>query len=238
MKFPALKNLIKKLSNVGLDINYSLDSGISIFGINISVARHQFASQSQVALQYCLEKDFSSVLDVGSGGAFHAREFGKKGAFVTCIDFGTSIYAIKKVAHDRIKIVNTDFTAWNPSDKYDLVWASHVLEHQRNVGSFIEKLIECCHPNGVIAITVPYPHRRLWGGHLTLWTPGLLAYNIVMCGIDLSESKIFYGYREISIIFTPKRITLPELTYDSGDITKISAFLPCGFGENLDSWQS
>ncbi|CAA9499015.1 MAG: hypothetical protein AVDCRST_MAG91-945, partial [uncultured Sphingomonadaceae bacterium] len=28
--------------------------------------------------------------------------------------------------------------------RYDLVWASHILEHQRNAGIFIDKLVELC----------------------------------------------------------------------------------------------
>ena len=85
-------------------------------------------------------------------------------------------------------------------------------------------------------ITVPFPHRNLWGGHLTLWTPGLLAYNCVLCGLDISDSKLFYGNREISIIFKPIKIELPKLSFDAGDLIKLSPFLPNGFTENSDGW--
>lgn len=176
------------------------------------------------------------VLDVGSGGGEQALAFKNNGAEVTCIDFGTSIYARASSLDNDLDVINIDFQSWDNEELYDLVWASHVLEHQRNCGTFIEKLLSCCDPNGKVVITVPTPHRRLWGGHLSLWTPGLLAYNIVLCGVDLSDAEIFYGYREISIVFSPKRVLLPNLTFDSGDLVLLNKFLPHGFSENSDSW--
>lgn len=162
--------------------------------------------------------------------------FKQTGADVTCIDFGTSVYAQKAIKTDGINVINVDFLKWVPEQKYQLVWASHILEHQRNLGIFIEKLIECCEDNGVICITVPFPHRNIWGGHLTLWQPGLLAYDIVMCGIDLSNAKMLYGYREMSIIFKPQKVALPDITFDNGDVTKLEHLFPMGFKENVDSW--
>lgn len=231
-----IKNILKQLSHFGLDINYALDSGLSIGGINFSRARHPYAKRSSVALRRCISLKPNIVLDVGSGGGEHASAFKEGGAEVTCIDFGTSIYAKNSSQANGLNVINIDFQSWDNNKLYDLVWASHVLEHQRNCGAFIEKLIVCCSPNGKVAITVPAPHRRLWGGHLTLWTPGLLAYNIILCGVDLSESEIFYGYREISIVFTPKRASLPDLTYDSGDILLLKKLFPNSLSENVDSW--
>jgi len=230
------KELLKKLSYVGVDLNYSLDSGLTIGGVNLSLSRHPYAKRSSAALKRCLAIKPKRVLDVGSGGGEHAKAFNECGAEVTCVDFGTSIYAKNFSAIHGVSVINADFQNWQNQSTYDLVWASHVLEHQRNCGAFIEKLIDCCDPGGKIAITVPTPHRRLWGGHLSQWTPGLLAYNIVLCGVDLSDSMIFYGYREISIIFTPKRAKLPQLTFDSGDLLLLRNLLPHNFSENVDSW--
>jgi SAM-dependent methyltransferase len=231
-----IKDFIKRLSNIGLEVNYSLDNGLSIAGMNFTRARHSYANRSQIALDKCLRFNPFNVLDVGSGGGYHAAVFAESGANVTCIDFGTSIYAVEAKSCKGVNVVEVDFSLWTPDQQYDLVWASHVLEHQRNIGFFLDKMISCCKPQGKVAITVPFPHRKLWGGHLTLWTPGLLAYNVVLCGIDLSNADVLYGYRETSIIFQPKMATLPTLTYDSGDLDKLKPYLPSGFGENTDSW--
>ncbi len=227
---------LKKLSAVGLDINLSLDRGVSVLGLNIARAHHPEAGFAAVALQRCLALSPPTVLDVGSGGGRHAASFASTGSDVTCVDFGTSVYAERATAHKGVNVVHTDFVLWQPDRQYSLVWASHVLEHQRNVGQFVEKLINCCTPDGWIAITVPFPHRRLWGGHVSLWTPGLLVYNVVLCGIDLSAAMLFYGHREISLIFQPRHTALPELTYDSGDLNALAKLMPCGFKENADPW--
>lgn len=231
-----MKTFLKKLSRTGIEVNYALDPGLSLFGINLSRSRHGYADRSAVALQYCRRLSPRTVLDVGSGGGQHASAFASDGANVTCVDLGTSIYAKTSQTVERVRVINTDFERWQADRQYDLVWASHVLEHQRNLGRFIEQLIACCSPSGHVAVIVPTPHRRLWGGHLTLWTPGLLAYNIVLAGVDLSDAELAYGYRETWIVFRPTKVSLPELTFDSGDLDLLSPFLPKGFRENSEPW--
>lgn len=48
-----------------------------------------------------------------------------------------------------------DFNTYNFDEKFDCVWSCHVLEHQLNVQSFLERVISCTKDGGVIAITVP-----------------------------------------------------------------------------------
>ncbi len=234
----GMKQPLKRLSNFGLEVNFALDSGISFAGLNLSRALHRFSERrSEDALARCRALKPQTVLDVGSGGGHHAASFAEDGAAVTCVDYGTSIYATDPERATGLHVIHVDFNQWQPERKYDLVWASHVLEHQRNPGHFIERLIDCCAEGGHVAITVPFPHRHLWGGHVTLWTPGLLAYNTVLCGVDLSDAALFYGYRETSLVFEPRRIELPaSLTYDSGDLDKLSPYLPRGFRERSDPW--
>ncbi len=233
----SIKEFLKKFSVIGLDINIAFDRGISLFGLNLSKTKHRLAFRGMPALEYCIGLGCKTVLDVGSGGGEHARAFSKAGASVTCVDFGTSIYAKSVDEGNRINVIYVDFNKWETKEKYEIVWASHVLEHQRNAGSFIEKLVDCCKPNGYVAITVPYPHRNLWGGHLSLWTPGFLVYNCVMCGVNLSNAKLIYGYREFSLIFQPEKVVLPsDLSYDNGDLKKLKYLLPEALGEDKNAW--
>lgn len=221
----------------GFEMKQGLEKGLTIFGYNFSFSNQPYGKfRGFQALENCLQLPMKTVADIGSGGGEHANTFCKQGLDVTCVDYGTSIYAERASLQNDIKIIYTDFLKWKNEIQYDLVWASHILEHQRNVGVFIEKLIAVCKPDGYICITVPFPHRNIWGGHLTLWQPGLLAYNIVMCGIDLSDAQMLYGYREMSIIFKPKKVTLPNITFDNGDVTKLQHLFPMGFKEDIDSW--
>ena len=157
-------------------------------------------------------------------GGEHASAFADAGSRVTCIDLGTSIYAKRASDKKDVDVLLTDFSVWQPLQHFDLVWASHVLEHQRNVGMFINKLVDCCTQDGHIAITVPFPHRLLWGGNVTLWSPGLLAYNVVLYGVDLSAATLIYGYRETSLIFSPRRVKLPDLILILATLTSSGVF--------------
>ena len=204
-----MKRIARRLmSVVGLNLRYQLTPGISIFGVNFFIDSRKGppAGGAAYALEYVKGLPGKSVLDVGSGGGQHAKELQSHGRTVTCVDYGTSIYA-KASTVDGLDIIHTDFNKFTPPERYDPVWASHILEHQRNAGAFIEKLIECCSDGGYVCITAPDPHRNLWGGHVSLWTPGLLAYNIVLCGIDISTAKFIRGTIEFSIVFSPVKDT-------------------------------
>lgn len=185
--------------------------------------------------------NISTILDVGSGGGEQARFFADAGKKVTCIDLGRSVYykenelnSVNNNVHENIDLIIADIQKWDSSQKYDLVWASHVLEHQKNTNLFLEKLLSVVSDEGYLAITVPPLKHTIVGGHLTLWNAGLLLYNIVMAGNDCSEAVIMnYGYN-ISVIVPRRKIMLPELDFDSGDIDRLASFFPDGCKENFD----
>jgi 2-polyprenyl-3-methyl-5-hydroxy-6-metoxy-1,4-benzoquinol methylase len=179
---------------------------------------------------------FDSVLDVGAGAGLHAQVFRDCGKMVTKLDFGTSVYA--QVAEvDGIRSIVADANKVELNEIFDCVWACHVLEHQPNVNMFIERLKQWTREEGLIAITVPAAKFNLAGGHLTLWTPALLIYNLVFAGIDCAEAEVLhYGYN-ISVIVKNRPIKLPELHYDMGDITRLAEFMPPGFREGVDGFR-
>lgn len=178
---------------------------------------------------------FDTVLDVGAGAGVQARLFRDLGKTVTKLDFGTSVYAQRSV-DDGIASITGDVNQIELDEKYDLVWASHVLEHQPNVGLFLKRMQSWCKSDGIIAITVPPLKFSLVGGHLSLWTPGHLIYNIVFSGIDCSDAKLLhYGYN-ISAIVRNRSADLPSLHYDQGDIKKLSRYFPPHIREKMDAF--
>lgn len=181
------------------------------------------------------EYEFASVLDVGAGEGRHAKVFQDHGKQVTKLDFGTSVYA-QIAEKDGIRSITADANRVELNETFDCVWACHVLEHQPNVNSFISRLKSWTSAGGLIAITVPAAKFSLAGGHLSLWTPALLIYNMVFAGIDCSDAELLhYGYN-ISAIARNRHVDLPPLDYDMGDITRLAPYMPPRFREGVDGF--
>ena len=174
-----------------------------------------------------------TILDVGCGGGQQARSFCNAKKKVTVIDLPTSHHVSEIETNAQafpIKYICGNFMTHEfVKESFDCVFACHVLEHQRNVGMFLEKMINVTKNQGYVCVTVPPAKKQIVGGHLSCWNAGLLLYNLVLAGIDCSEAMVkSYGYN-ITVITRKNRIKLPEnLSHDSGDIEKLAPFFPSG----------
>lgn len=171
--------------------------------------------------------EFETVLDIGSGAGKHAKILSENQKIVTALDFGTSIYAEQKgTNYENVKYIEVDFLSYDPEQKFDCVWASHVLEHQTDPGTFIKKCMYLAKEDGIISITVPPMENYVLGGHLTNWNAGLLIYHLVLNGLDCSQCSILsYGYN-ISVFVKNNRRAVVDLSFDNGDITKLLKYFP------------
>lgn len=170
--------------------------------------------------------DVETILDVGSGEGIHADRFLEAGKIVTCIDYGKSIYFEKKSQNK--KAIVGDYSNYQFDKKFDLVWLSHVLEHQTSPGQFLDKCFQDVKPGGYIVVSVPPRKEMIVGGHVSFFNPGILLYQLILAGFDCSRAEICcYGYN-ISVIAkkTNNSINKAELSYDAGDISKIRNLLP------------
>lgn len=189
---------------------------------------------SKDALEFVIKNiNFSTVLDIGCGSGAHSTIFKSYDKTVTSIDLGISSYYQKS----KNAAIITNFMNWGIEEKFDLVWCSHILEHQKNVGLFIEKIYDCAKDGGYICVTVPPRKDEIVGGHLTIWNAGLLLYNLIINGIDCKEAKIkSYGYNITVLVKKTKKIDLDSLnlSYDIGDIEKLSPYFPIQAVQNFN----
>jgi SAM-dependent methyltransferase len=168
-------------------------------------------------LKLLADFEFNSVLDIGSGDGHHKKlmEY-----------LGKEVYSV-----DMVKDADYvgDFLEVDFDRQFDAIWCSHVLEHQRNVGLFLEKLGSALKPDGVLAIVVPTHSRDvLISGHMTSWSIPLLCYNLVMAGFDCSEACVLNTY-ELSIILKKKEALHTDRNKNSvfGDLfEEIDRFFP------------
>lgn len=192
--------------------------------------------RSTVAMQTLVENfEFKRLLDIGSGAGRHADFFRRAGKEVTELDYGKSVYFEKKTT-DRI-VVFGDYMLKEFDEQFDCIWASHVLEHQLNVNAFLKKCHSDLREGGVLCITVPPARHELVGGHLTLWNGGLVLYNLILAGFNCNDASVLYSDYNISVIVKKVSIVeLPELSFDSGDIDRLSNFFPDQFHEGASGF--
>lgn len=158
-----------------------------------------------------------TVLDIGSGKQeIHANMFRNHGYSVDTVDFFKSSTYIG------------DFNTVDIKKTYDIVWASHCLEHQPNVNIFLKKIHNILSDNGYAVITVPPLKNQIVGGHLTLWNAGLLVYNLVLAGFDCSNAKLKKYDYNVSIIVQKNNTFIPydQLEYDTNDLVILNKFFP------------
>lgn len=132
------------------------------------------------------------LLDIGGSHGVHARFFRDHGIHVDLVDM---------VAGDEPPAFVGDYLQFKPRLPYEVVWSSHVLEHVRNVGLFIDKMTLDLAPDGYCVATVP-PIRgeKMAFNHLSFWNPGMLLLNFGMSGFDMGSARLArYGYN-VSII--------------------------------------
>jgi SAM-dependent methyltransferase len=176
------------------------------------------------ALALCVSlPDIATVLDVGSGGGEHAQAFRQAGKRVTTVNLNAPSDVVG------------DYLSAECSGPFDLVWASHVLEHQRNVGLFIERMRQDCKPGGWLAVTVPPMKEQVVGGHVALFNAGILLYHLVLAGINCRPAKVkTYGYNVSVVVQNMPCGPLPDLACDAGDIEALAPWFPIPVSQGFD----
>ena len=92
---------------------------------------------------------FKTVLDVGCGHGQHTKLFRDAGYEVTPIDH--------QALFDGVVVMKYGMTPddYYKKDGFDLVWTSHVLEHQMNTLTFLQCLKTDLKEGGWLVTTVP-----------------------------------------------------------------------------------
>jgi SAM-dependent methyltransferase len=193
-------------------------------------------------LPYTLQYNFDTILDIGTGPDMYIVDFFiKNGKIVYAIDLKKQ----NSYEHENFHFIEGDFIQHVFSQKFDAVWASHVLEHNQNTGLFLDKVYELLKDNGILFCIVP-PHKtQIVGGHVTIgWNIGILMYNLILCGFDVKEGRYKRkGYNIAAFVKKRKDKSLPKnIDYGNQDIEKLRDYWPDknyfkqGFEGDLSEW--
>lgn len=177
-----------------------------------------------------------TVLDIGVGKGDHATAFISTGStLVVGVDVMDS-----PIDHPSYKHYQNSYEELELEEgqEFDLVWTSHTLEHIPNAQHFLSHLYKWLKPDSWLCIAVPTDlQQRLHIGHLSLWTPAHLAYNLVCAGWDCKEAIWYTDYLTIGFMVQKKEvIDLSWRTSLPNEINKLQEFMPIPIRHNDGAW--
>jgi 2-polyprenyl-3-methyl-5-hydroxy-6-metoxy-1,4-benzoquinol methylase len=117
--------------------------------------------------------------------------------------------------------------------RFDLIWCSHVLEHQRNVGAFLDKVFDDLADGGIFAVTVPFALSPMIVGHPNIFTPMHVIYHLVLAGFDCTSARVKTYDQQISVIVRKQYNGVPRsnvaathFANDANFVAKLRDFFP------------
>jgi len=108
-------------------------------------------------ISYCSNflKDKKTILEIGAGAGQASYWFEKSGFIVTGIepDKRNSQLINQKLKHG--KCISSFIEDLDMTEKFDIIWMSHVLEHLIRPDIFLQKINNNLNPSGIFFIEVP-----------------------------------------------------------------------------------
>lgn len=131
-----------------------------------------------------------------------------------------------------------DFGRQQKLGGFDFVHSSHVVEHVQNTGTFIENFVGSVKPSGSFCLIWPKPKHEIVGGHVHVFSVGLMLYNLVTAGVDCCNVSMFECGYSLGICGRKEMFELPpDLKYDFGDIEKLSSRFPFDAKHGFDGYR-
>ena len=103
--------------------------------------------------------------------------------------FGLSVDLIDK--YESKAEFKGDFNTHKFKSKYDMVFCSHVIEHQRNQGAFLDKIYDILNDDGDLVISGPkHPAERFVEGHISTTILPVFLQILIYAGFDCKNGKM------------------------------------------------
>lgn len=126
-----------------------------------------------------IAKSYRTALDIGSGAGVQTAILRHAGLEVFQVD------KYSPTAEFQVDFLKHEF-----HQKFDIIYCSHVIEHQRNVGGFLDKIYDILADDGLLIISAPkHEPERLIEGHLNCFYTAYFIQHLVHSGFDCSKGK-------------------------------------------------
>jgi len=163
------------------------------------------------------------VLDIGLGGGQIANYFlSIEHNDVTSIgleidSYGTDLETLKKKGL-KIHECYADNMPFE-NNCFDIVIASHVLEHIGNLENTLKEIRRVLKWGGHFYVFIPHYNEEIIAGHVnTGWNIGQLMYVLLVNGFDVRKGKFIKCGYSICAYVQKEKFELPALRGDEGDI--------------------
>ena len=145
---------------------------------------------------------YKKALDIGSGQGVHSKILTAAGLEVSKLDMYSDDVEYK-----------VDFIKHNFEEKFDVIFCSHVIEHQRNVGNFLDKIFDIMSDNAVLILTAPkHKAENLIEGHLNCFFTSYFCQHLIHAGFDMKKGKYLScgGIENSAIVSKARNFNLSE----------------------------
>lgn len=144
------------------------------------------------------------LLDVGSGSGVHTQIFRHAGFTVTSID-----------KYSESADIKDGFLSHKFPEKYDYIFCSHVIEHQRNCGLFLDKLFDTLKDDGILIISAPkHDANMMIEGHINSFIFPLFLQQLIFSGFDCNRGKFLCCSGIENSFIVPKAINFDKAERD------------------------
>lgn len=171
------------------------------------------------------------MVDCAVGLGQHAMAFLSKGKSVIGVDVSPPSIEHEKYRHVRASFESVDVEC-------DIVWSCHTLEHVNNVGLMLVKFREWLKPGGWLALSVPSGAQEfLHVGHLSLWTPAHLLYNLIANGWDCRKAQWYTEYCSVAVLLQKTDdIDFSGRTAMPSEIGWLNRYMPVEIKHEGNAW--
>ena len=146
-------------------------------------------------------------LDIGSGAGTHTEILRAVGCEVTQLDKYSDSAEIKE-----------GFLEHNFRDRYDIVFCSHVIEHQRNCGLFLDKIFDVLSDDGQLVMSAPkHLATTMIEGHINSFVFPIFLQQLIYAGFDCRRGKFLScgGVENSVIVPKAENYDLSERDHDA-----------------------
>ena len=120
------------------------------------------------------------VLDIGGALGAHCKIMRNFGLLVDSID-----------KYEKKAEFIGDFNKYKFRTQYDMIYCSHVIEHQRNQGIFLDKIYDLLNEDGDLVISGPkHPAERFVEGHISTTILPVFLQLLIYAGFDCKKGKM------------------------------------------------